>query len=93
MVGASAVGSVAKRVGLALEAGCDLVLVCNSPEQIPSVLESLRGYVNPTAQLRLTRLHGSGELDWHGLHASSEWRRASALVEPLRARPKLRLEG
>ena len=57
------------------------------------VLESLHGYVNPTAQLRLTRLHGGGELAWEGLHASAEWQKASALVAPLRARPKLKLEG
>ena len=35
MVGASVVGSVATRVRLALEAGCDLVLLCNAPEQVP----------------------------------------------------------
>jgi beta-N-acetylhexosaminidase len=93
MVGASVVGPVETRVRLALEAGCDVVLLCNAPEQVPVVLESLRGYVNPTAQLRLTRLHGRGELTWDTLHASADWQRASALVEPLRARPKLELEG
>jgi beta-N-acetylhexosaminidase len=80
-------------VRLALEAGCDLVSLCNAPEQVPRVLESLRGYVNPTAQLRLTRLHGGGELTWDGLHGSADWRKASGLVAPLRARPKLELEG
>jgi beta-N-acetylhexosaminidase len=93
MAGASAAGSIAQRVRAALEAGCDLVLFCNAPEQVPSVLESLRGYVNPTAQLRLTRLHGRGELEWQSLHASAGWQRASALVTPLCARPKLELEG
>jgi beta-N-acetylhexosaminidase len=93
MVGASVVGPVETRVRLALEAGCDVVLLCNAPEQVPVVLESLQGYVNPTAQLRLTRLHGRGELTWDALHASADWQKASALVEPLRARPKLELEG
>ncbi len=93
MVGASEVGSVAKRVQRALEAGCDLVLVCNAPEQVPDVLKSLAGYVNPAAQLRLTRLHGRGNFEWESLHASAEWQKASALVAPLRARPKLTLEG
>jgi beta-N-acetylhexosaminidase len=93
MIGASVVGSVETRVRLALEAGCDLVLVCNAPEKVPPVLESLEGYVNPTAQLRLTRLHGRGEFTWDGLHASAEWRKASALVTPLCGRPKLDLEG
>lgn len=93
MAGASVVGGVEARVGSALEAGCDLVLLCNAPEQVPPVLESLRGYVNPTAQLRLTRLHGRGELEWDALHSSAAWQKASALLAPLRARPKLELEG
>jgi beta-N-acetylhexosaminidase len=93
MAGAAVAGSVEARVKSALDAGCDLVLLCNAPEHVPPVLESLRGYVNPTAQLRLTRLHGRGELQWEALHASVEWQKASKLLAPLRARPKLELEG
>jgi beta-N-acetylhexosaminidase len=93
MTGASVVGSVATRVRLALEAGCDLVLLCNAPEQVPAVLESLQGYVNPAGQLRLSRLHGRGRFDWETLHASADWQKASALVASLEARPKLTLQG
>jgi beta-N-acetylhexosaminidase len=93
MAGASVAGSVPARVQLALEAGCDLVLVCNAPGEIPGVLVSLKGYVNPTAQLRLTRLHGRGDFDWESLHASADWQKASALVTSLRSRPTLTLEG
>jgi beta-N-acetylhexosaminidase len=93
MVGASVVGPAAARVHAALEAGCDLVLLCNAPDEIPPVLESLQGYVNPTAQLRLTRLHGRGAHQWDTLHASAEWQRAIELVVPLCAVPKLELEG
>jgi beta-N-acetylhexosaminidase len=93
MVGAAVVGPVAERVRLALEAGCDLVLLCNSPGDVPTVLAALTGYVNPSAQLRLTRLHGRGGVDWETLHASAEWRKASAALAPLCARPKLELEG
>jgi len=93
MTGASVVGSVATRVRLALEAGCDLVLLCNAPEQVPGVLESLKGYVNPSAQLRLTRLHGRNDFDWETLHASADWQKASALVAALRERPTLTLQG
>jgi len=93
MTGASIAGTPAERVRLALEAGCDLVLLCNAPEQIPGVLDSLKGYVNPSAQLRLTRLHGRGNLNWEGLHGSADWQKASALVASLEARPKLTLEG
>ncbi len=69
------------------------MLLCNAPEQVPGVLDSLQGYVNPAAQLRLTRLHGRGGFDWETLHASADWQKASALVAALHARPTLTLEG
>jgi beta-N-acetylhexosaminidase len=93
MAGAGVSGGVEARVGLALEAGCDLALLCNSPDRVPQVLASLAGYVNPTAQLRLSRLHGRGSFEWESLHAAPEWRKASALVAPLCALPELKLEG
>ena len=93
MAGASIAGSAAERVRLALEAGCDLVLLCNAPEQVPGVLDSMKGYVNPSAQLRLTRLHGRGNFAWESLHVSADWQKASALVASLGTRPKLTLEG
>ena len=93
MTGAAVVGSAAERVRLALEAGCDLVLLCNAPEQVPGVLDALKGYVNPAAQVRLTRLHGRGDTNWENLHASADWQKASALVASLETRPKLTLEG
>ena len=76
-----------------VKAGCDLVLLCNAPEKVASVLEAMRGYVNPSSQLRLTRLHGRGGGDWDELHASAEWRKARSSLEPLLALPKLVLEG
>jgi beta-N-acetylhexosaminidase len=93
MVGAAVVGPVEERVRLALAAGCDLVLLCKAPDKVPGVLEAMHGYVNPSAQLRLTRLHGRGTYDWESLHASDEWRQTSSAVEALCARPKLDLEG
>ncbi|HEX5047450.1 MAG TPA: beta-N-acetylhexosaminidase [Gammaproteobacteria bacterium] len=93
MLGAAAIGPVEERVRVALEAGCDLVLLCNAPDRVPTVLEALRGYVNPSSQLRLTRLHGRVGGDWDALHASPAWRKARAALEPLLALPKLVLEG
>ncbi len=93
MAGAAGVGGLEDRVRGALGAGCDLVLLCNSSEHVPGVLDALRGYVNPSAQLRLTRLHGRGAMDWETLHASRDWRRAREALEPLCNRPALELEG
>jgi beta-N-acetylhexosaminidase len=93
MAGAAVAGSVEERVRRSLDAGCDLVLLCNSPDSVPRVLEAMKGYVNPSAQLRLARLHGRGGMDWDDLHASAEWRKARDAVAPLCARPALELEG
>ena len=93
MAGASVGGSVAARARRALDAGCDLVLLCNSPNEVPGTLEALDGYVNPSAQLRLSRLHGRGGVGWAELHESSDWRKAQAAVGPLCARPTLELQG
>jgi beta-N-acetylhexosaminidase len=93
MTGAAKAGTAVDRVRVALDAGCDLALLCNAPEQVPAVLKALQGYVNPAAQLRLTRLHGTSSFDWETLHASAEWRKARALVAPLCTQPKLTLQG
>jgi len=93
MAGAAAGGTVAGRVRRALAAGCDLVLLCNSPGEVPGVLDALEGYVNPSAALRLTRLHGRGGMTWDALHDSTEWRKAHAAIAPLCARPALKLQG
>lgn len=93
MIGASVIGSVPERVERALEAGCDLVLLCNAPQEVPPVLDALAGYTNPVSQLRLTRLHGRGGIGWRELEASAEYARACAALAPLRKRPDLELEG
>jgi beta-N-acetylhexosaminidase len=93
MLGAAVIGPIATRVRVALDAGCDMVLLCNAPQEVPGVLEALRGYVNPSAQLRLSRLHGRGASGWDALHGSAEWRKASAALEPLCSRPELTLLG
>jgi beta-N-acetylhexosaminidase len=93
MAGAQGAGTVVERVVKSLDAGSDLVLVCNVPEQIPALLDALDGYVDPSAELRLTRLHGRGHVEWAALRESARWRRARALAANLLSRPKLKLEG
>lgn len=57
MAGAELGSCHADRAELALEAGCDMVLVCNHRAAAVEVLESLEGYSNPAAQMRLARMH------------------------------------
>lgn len=93
MAGAAAGGDVPSRVLGALEAGCDLVLVCNAPDEIPGVLAALRDYEDPAGQLRLMRLRGLKCLTWGELGASAEHERCRRLVAELEAKPTLELEG
>ena len=60
MAGAAVAGGVVERVQQALAAGCDMALVCNSPEAADEVLASLRWEPSPVSLARLARMHGHG---------------------------------
>ena len=93
MAGAAFAGSPEKRAALALEAGCDVVLVCNDRPAAIAVVESLGDWYEPAGHLRLTRLRGRGEFS-QPLEALPEWRRIEARVRAFEnERPRLVLEG
>ncbi len=74
MSGAESVGGYAERARHALDAGCDILLVCNNADGADEVLESLQGYTNPTSQLRMIRLHGQAVAP--DLRESEHWQSA-----------------
>lgn len=76
MGAAAHTGAYEQRADAALEAGCDMVLVCNNPEAAEAVLAHLRDYQNPAAQARLMRMHGRGRLSRASLHEDARWHRA-----------------
>jgi len=73
MEAAGVAGDFKDRANLALQAGCDMVLVCNHSEAAQQVLESLENYSNPTSQMRLIRMHGRGEINRQELMATERW--------------------
>lgn len=93
MAGAAFGGDMPARVRAALDAGCDLVLLCNASDEIPAVLGALEGYDDPAAQLRLMRLRGFGHRDWDELHAAADYERRRRVVDAIDVRPALELEG
>ena len=74
MAGADIGGDCRRRILQSLEAGCDMVLLCNSPEEIPAAIEALADYRNPASGPRLARLRGDARPTWTELRHSDQWR-------------------
>ncbi|HDP90168.1 MAG TPA: beta-N-acetylhexosaminidase [Thioalkalivibrio sp.] len=92
MAAAHVAGSFAQRARKALDAGCDMVLVCNHPDGAREVLDSLEGYDNPVSQVRLARMHGRRPQAWAELHASARWIQAAGAVAAYDESPYLELD-
>src|SRR5690606_8254493 len=56
--GAAVVGGMLERARAALEAGCDVLSLCNNRQGVLQVIDSLRGSGDPLSQVRMARLHG-----------------------------------
>lgn len=87
MEGAAFVGGSADRVGCALEAGCDMALLCNKPEAIGVTLESLEKRVWKAHQEQLLALRGRFAIGRDELLSSPDWKAAAALVLALNEIP------
>jgi beta-N-acetylhexosaminidase len=85
-------GNYGERALLALDAGCDMVLVCNHPEGVTEVIDALGDYSNPVSQLRLARMHGKNTINRDELLASAKWKQANQLVQTLDDSPELELD-
>ncbi len=61
MEGARVAGTIVERGEAAIEAGCDMVLVCNNPAAADELLEGLHVRPSPVTLARLARLHGRAQ--------------------------------
>lgn len=86
-------GSMAERSRLALDAGCDMLLICNDRSGAEEAVRSLRDYSNPLSLVRLARLHGSGYVLRESLMASEAWQLAHTAVARWGDRPPLELDA
>jgi len=73
MGGATEAGNITRRASMALEAGCDMVLVCNDPAAIATLLDELNYEHDPVHNIRLARLHGRHRITLKQLHADPHW--------------------
>lgn len=86
-------GSMARRAQMALDAGCDMILICNDRPAAKAAVASLREYSNPLSLVRLARLHGTGHLMRESLLASDEWLSATDRLSAGLGRPPLELNA
>jgi beta-N-acetylhexosaminidase len=85
MGGAQWAGDPPQRARMALDAGCDMVLVCNQPEHAAAVVESLLAYDDPASHLRLARMHAGACPAREQLLGCTRYRRTATLLEQCQA--------
>ncbi len=92
MEAAGVVGGFGERADAALKAGCDMALVCNHLDGAIEAAEYIKGYSNPTSQLRLVRMHGEHEISWAQLKQNKHWQQVSQQVVALNDSPELEMD-
>ena len=81
MAGAEIVGDYTKRTKLALEAGCDMVLICNSREGLISVMDNIKVSTNDNSLTRLEKMHGNFNYIYSDLKNKKIWQERSKTIE------------
>ena len=72
-------GSMIDRAKLSLDAGCDMILICNDRAAAKETVDFLKDYCNPVSLVRLARLHGTKRLDLKLLQKNEKWKSTNLL--------------
>ncbi len=91
MGGAKEFGDVVARATAALEAGCDVLPVCNDRASVTTLLDDLDWEIEPSAHLRLVRMRGKAAPERVELLAGDAWRHSQDLLARTSAAPALSL--
>lgn len=87
MEGAVHIGSFTERAVKALEAGCDMALVCNNPTAAIEILDNVpQSYINSTSQNRVKRLRKTHNQSFEALKQQEKWGQAQHQLEAFYAK-------
>lgn len=93
MAAAAEQGSMSDRCAASLEAGCDMVLICNNRAGVMEVLDAMNEYSSPVSQIRLVRMHGRSMPPWDELRATPQWEKSMNLVTGIHEATRLQLDA
>ena len=84
MHGASVAGGALDGANAALQAGCDMVLMCNSPDKADQLLSGLQVKVSPASAARIAALVPQGAApEWNALQQDERFLAAKKLLQTL----------
>lgn len=83
MEAAKGAGDIVARGNLAIEAGCDMILVCNHPDEAAKLLDGLKPHHDPVSHLRLVRMHGHSMVPLAELYDQSRYTQAVDVITHL----------
>jgi beta-N-acetylhexosaminidase len=87
MEAAAVAGDILARAQAALQAGCDMALVCNRPDLADELLARLSHESDPASLARIDRLMPAGQApDWQALQQQLAYRKALESVRELNER-------
>ncbi len=66
MAAAASAGDYATRALAAIDAGCDMVLICNQPQAADGILQAMQGYHSDESQRRLQRMAAKERVELAG---------------------------
>jgi beta-N-acetylhexosaminidase len=80
MEGAASVGGFHERAGLAQQAGCDMLLVCNNPTAAEQMLDCIAIKRDGNRERRLQNMRSQGKTDRGQLLKSNEWQQVAKQI-------------
>ena len=83
MKGAAAIGGFTECTELALEAGCDMILVCNNPDAAEQVLDNVPSKQNSQRESRLLNMLGKIRGDFDRLSQTEKWRQTASQLNTM----------